>query len=307
MIYQRTKLHTGAKTDILSVVKRKIKRLTRPKLARTAIPFNWTTDTSLIQTRFAKLGNIPIKDQGQSDSCGGQAGSYWLGVVMALNGNTTYQEVSAKSVYAPIAYPGGGTTDTALQNEIANVGAMSEGMVPSYPSPGVAPTETFMTDKTWLTPENQIIMQKDSNWQVVTIENDINAIAEAIRDYGATIWHIDSDFYQYDNWVSAYPQPTPTAPDGHFMAQPLVCMYNGLQAIKSFQSWGQVGDNGFQYFTTATFIGSNNIVDIFTFVPKYVPHPTVPGQLIPNPAILTWQQRLVNYITAFWNVLMVNE
>ena len=304
MIYPKTKrLGTGAKNNPWSVLKRKTKRLVRPKLASAEKPFDWINDVQAIQTRFSNLGNVPVKDQGQSDSCPGQAGSYFLGVVIAYNNNTTYQEDSSKSVYSPIAYPGGGSTDTALQNQIANVGAMSESMVPSYPSPGVAPTEAFMTDKSWMTAENQIIMLKDAGWQEVTVANDVNSIAEAIRDYGATIWHIDSDFYQYDNWVSAYPQQTPTSNEGHFMCQPLVCMYNGLQAIKSFQSWGKsVGDQGYQYFTTATFIGSPQIVDIFTFVPKYVPHPTVPGQLIPNPAIITWQQRLINYITYLFSL-----
>lgn len=303
MIYQKTerKYGTGAKTDTLSVLKRKWKRLFRPKLASATAPFDWLNDTQKIQQRFSGLGTVPIKNQGQSFSCGGMAGSYWLGVVLALNNNSQYTEVSAKSIYSPIAYPGGGTTDTALQNEIGNVGALPESALPSYPSPGVAPTEQFMTDTSWETPPNTILMVKDAGFVEVTVNNDINSIAEAIRDYGATIWHIDSDFTQVENWLSPYPQQTQVNNDGHFMTQPLVEIYQGLQAIKSFQSWGLIGDNGYQYFTANTFIGSPQIVDIFTFVPKYVPHPTLPNQTIPNPQILTWQQRLVNYFLSLFS------
>lgn len=295
------KLHTGAKTDPLSRLKHKLRRLFRPKLGRAATPFNPTTDIPFIQNRFAKIGSVPIKNQGQSYSCGGQAGSYWLGVYFAITNGTTYEEESAKSIYAPIAYPGGGTTVGALEGQICNAGALTEAMLPSYRPSGTT-DEMWMTDKSWMTPENLIIALKEAGFVPVTIGNSIAEIAEAIRDHIGVIWQINSDFYQYQNWISEYPQRTATSPEGHFMFSALIVEYLNLLATKSFQSWGDmVGDKGYQYFTEQTFIGSPDIKDVFTFVPKYVPHPLNPGQMIPNPLIITWQQRLINYITELWN------
>lgn len=290
------KLRTGAKQNLKS----RIKKIFRPKLARAAKPFDWTLDLQLVQQRFAKLGNIPIKNQDQSDSCGGQAGSYWLGVSMALGANQNYSEVSAKSIYAPIAYPSGGTTDADLENQISNIGAIAESIIPSYRPDGTT-DEVWMTDKSWMTQPNIILAGKDANWVQVSVANDLNSIACAIRDYGATIWHINS-FFTAPNWTSPSPQRTTETFEGHFMCQPLVAIYQGNNAIKSFQSWGElVGDNGYQYFTERTFISAPDIKDIFTFVPKYVPHPVLPNQSIPNPAIITWQQRLVNWFGALFN------
>jgi hypothetical protein len=293
------KLHTGAKTDLLSTLKRKLKRAIRPKLARSTMPFNWQFDPITIQNRLNALGPIPIKNQFQSDSCGGQAGAYWLGIALAIKNGTKYQEVSAKSVYSPIAYPGGGTTDTALQNQIENKGALTEALVPSYTPQGTT-TEAWMTDTSWETPPNEILCAADAGWVEVTVENDLNAIAEAIRDHGATVWHIQGDFYD-QRWLTAtppLPPPNFSPLEGHFM-----CQHNvGANAIISLQSWGtDVGNNGTQTFTTNDFIGSPYLVDIFTFAPKYVPSPTVPGQLLPNPAILTWQQRLFDFFLSLFS------
>jgi len=288
----------GAKTDALSTLKRKWKRLFRPKLARSGVPFNWAVDPAVIQTRLTTLGPIKIKNQYQSDSCGGQAGSYFLGITEAIKNGTQYSEVSAKSIYAPIAYPGGGTTDTALQSQIMNKGALSEALVPSYTPQGTT-TEAWMTDTSFETPPNQIIALADAGWVEVTVDNNIDAIAEAIRDYGATMWHIQGNFYD-QRWLGIRPPlPGPgVSLGGHFM-----CQHNvGENTIISLQSWGAgVGQNGTQIFTDQDFIGSKYLVDIFTFAPKTVPHPTIPGQTTPNPAVLTWQVRLFNYFLSLFS------
>ncbi len=298
------KLQTGAKQGVVATIRRKIKRAFRPQLARAAKPFDWTLDPQVIQNRLNAIGPIPIKNQFQSDSCGGQAGSYWLGVVMAQGSNSKYSEVSAKSVYAPIAYPGGGTTDVDLQREIMNVGAVAENIVPSYRPDGTT-DEVWMTDKSWMTTENMIIALKDAGWIEVTVQNDINAIAEAERDYGAIIWHIQSMFNAYapENWLSSNPQLPPVNPtEGHLMCAHNAQLVNGVPTIIALQSWGSQVPNGVQNFTTQTYIGSPYLVDIFTFVPKTVPHPIIPGQTIPNPQVITWQQRLINYLVSFFGV-----
>ncbi len=296
------KIYTGGKTTLRSYVYRKVKRIFRSKLANAATPFNWTIDPGVIDARLASIGPIPIKNQFQSFSCGGQAGSYWLGIASAMSAKSTYQEISAKSIYSLIAYPGGGTTDVDLQKQIMNKGAIVESLVPSY-TPLGGTTEAWMTDTSWDTPVNAIVALKEAGWIEVTVDNNIDAIASAILNNYATIWHIQGNFYDDENWESATPVPDPTDDEGHFMCQARAFIRNNIKTIGALQSWGEdIGEQGWQFFNNSGYIGSKYLVDIFTFAPKYIPHPTVPGQQIPNPAILTWQQRLVNFFLALFSM-----
>lgn len=294
------KLYTGAKSGLLQVIKRKTKRIFRAKLASAPTPFDWTNDVTMIKNRLAAIGPIKIKNQFQSFSCGGQAGSYWIGIAEALKNGTQYQEVSAKSVYAPIAYPQGGTTDGALQRQISIAGALPEALVPSY-KPNGTTDDSWMTDTSWNTAPNQIIASADADWVEVTVDNNIEAIAEAIRDHYAVIWHINGNFYDVTNWLSEMPKPGATNPDGHFMCACDVD-YTKTETICALQSWGtSAGVNGIQKFDETTYIGNKNLVDIFTFAPKFVAHPTIPGEMVPNPLLLTWQKRLFNYFLSLFS------
>jgi hypothetical protein len=246
----------------------------------------------MIQQRYSTI-TVPIKNQFQSDSCGGQAASYFIGIANALTNKTPYVEVSAKSVYSPIVYPEGGTTVHALQNQVCNKGATKEIIVPSYHN-GTT-DEPWMTDTSWETPPNLILASANANWIAVTVPIDLDSIATAIRDNYATIWEIQG--VNNGTWLSDHPVPPVSNSGlwGHFMCQPSV----GMKEIISLQSWGvSVGDSCYQRFSD--YISSGYIVDCWTFVPKYVPHPILPNQQIPNPQVLTWQQRLVNYFLALF-------
>lgn len=291
---------TGARRGFIPSVKRRWNRLWRAKLARASSPFNWQADSASIDARLAKIGPIKIKDQFQSFSCGGQAAAYWLGIVWAVRNNQPYKEISAKSLYAPIAYSGGGTTDGALQNQIMNVGALEEAILPSY-RPDGSTDEIWMTDKSWMTEANMILEDKYDDWVKVTVDNTQEAIAEAIRDNIAVIWHIESHFDggAPELWLSNYPRYAGIADEGHFMCAHRAYLANNVvPTIQALQSFGLDVPNGVQNFDVNNYIGTPRIVDVFTFVPKYVPHPINPGQMIPNPAIISWQQRLFNYFRA---------
>jgi hypothetical protein len=80
-------------------IRRVMRKASREQLGATSVPFIWSQIT---------LPNIPIKNQGSS-SCGGQAGSYWIEIIDKMMSGQDIQ-FSAKSIYAPIAYPQGGTT-----------------------------------------------------------------------------------------------------------------------------------------------------------------------------------------------------
>jgi hypothetical protein len=225
----------------------------RPILASAGEPFDWTKGYSANIT-------IPIKDQGGSYSCGGQAGSYFLEIQRQLNGIT--ESLSAKSVYAPIAYPGGGTTVTALETQIGAHGANLESEVPS------SQLEVDMEDTTWETPQLLLGALTRAGYLPADIPRDINSIATAIRDYGAVIFEIRGQNGQIPGWTS----PTPTPPSKsnpnpfwqHFICGFRAGMVNGKKTITFLNSWGSdVGVGGLQYLTEE-YINSGHVIDCFT-------------------------------------------
>ena len=263
-----TKLKHGAiKRNPIHRWIRKLFRKKLHKLAGAPVPFDWTKGFD-VETA---TGTIERRNQGNSESCGGQAGAYFLTIQRALQG--IKEEISAKSIYAPIAYPTGGTTVTDLQKQICNAGANREIDVPSMQN-GNAPTEQFMTDKSWMTSAWIKDALTRSGYTPVSINHDLDSIACAIRDYGGVF--IELAAKNNGTWFSAYPKkPDVSVQDPsvwfHFMCGKAGIL-NGQKVIGAFQSWGaSVGDNGVQYFTD-DYITSQYFLDVFTFVktPKYL-------------------------------------
>lgn len=200
------------------------------KIGKSAVPFNWSvgyspTDASL------------TKDQGQSDSCGGQAGSY-------LNERLKGGEQSAKSIYSLIWYKGGGTTTRDILNTIVKRGVTSETSVPSQPA-----TESNLEDKSWqsIALLDEATTRKGLSYAF--INTDIESIAQSIRDIGGCILLIQGQ--NNGSWLS--PTPVPPANNtnlwAHFLFAGKAFMKDGKKVIAVHNSWGDIGDNGWQYLT----------------------------------------------------------
>jgi len=256
------KNESDIKTGVVrkGTVSRVIRKASREQLGATSIPFIWSQIT---------LPNIPIKNQGSSSSCGGQAGSYWIELVdKAMAGNDI--QFSAKSIYSPIAYPQGGTTVQALQNQVANHGANFESDVPSYYVTG-GTDEYFMTLKNWRTPSLTYKALRDAGRVAINVPIDMESIAQAIRDYGGVILEIAG--YNNGTWLS----PIPNSPIKgqtplwyHFICGTSAGYYSGQKVIVIANSWGNtVGSGGFQYLTE-DYINSGYVIDCFTFRPKSI-------------------------------------
>lgn len=225
-------------------LKIKLRRVLRPKFGGAITPYDWTKVLDCEQILGRKLN---IKNQNGSESCGGQAKSRWLEIVGKL------PEQSAKSIYSKIFIQGGGAYLTDLEKDL---GYTSEALVPSYEN-GNPPSETFMEDVSWNTPLST------SGWHSVTVNIDRDSIANAVRDTGAVIFLIEGS--NNGTWLSPRPQPPKKGEITwfHFMCS------KGTTANKEiamYQSWGNVGDNGVQYF--GDYIDSGYLHDVFTFVPN---------------------------------------
>lgn len=251
--------------------RRKLKKLFRKKVAR-GLSFDWSKGYDVRDT----VGPIAIKNQGENYSCGGQAGSYFLEIQRKLQG---IQEgpISAKSIYAPINYPGGGTTVSDLINQIGAHGGNREGSVPSYDAYGNPMTEAMISEKSWITDTTRTDAITRAGYVPYDVGTNIDDVAAAIQAYGALVWEIRGQ--NNGTWLSPYPKP-PTKNNSnvlfnHFMCAVGAKMVNGIKTITTLESMGvEVGESGIQYFQEDYF-NSKCIVECTTFIydTKLVPDP----------------------------------
>ncbi len=243
-------------------IRRTLRRASRAQLGRAGIPFDWT--------KTIPIPKVKIKDQQTSSSCGGQAGGYFDGVINKRLSNQDI-EFSAKSIYAPIAYPQGGTTVYALEQQMATKGVNFESDVPSYQFAGFT-NEAWMTNKAYLTPDIAYKALRDAHRVPMSVHIDIESMAQAIRDYGAIIIEVNGKNGEIPGWLSPIPHfPTNSNPNplwAHFVCGAGVSIVNGKKQIDFYNSWGEVvGDKGVQHFTEE-YINSGYIIDCFTLYPR---------------------------------------
>lgn len=246
-------------------IHRFIRRLNQKNLSR-GLSVDWSKGS---QYRPLLTGKLPIKDQGQNSSCGGQAGSYFLQIQEIIRG-ISEGELSAKSVYAPIAYPGGGTTIPSLMTQIGAHGANLEVAVPSYDMYRNPLNDAMMSDVSWRTPATDADAVKRAGYMPYDIDNNIESVASAINADGAVIWEIALQDGHVPGWRSATPQPpsknNPNPIDHHFMcAYDFMIDASGNKIIIALQSEGPSwGVNGIQFFTQPYF--DSGYIDAFTFI-----------------------------------------
>jgi len=194
--------------------------------------------------------SIPVKNQFGSYSCVGQANSYFWAVLLGLF-RKQYKEISAKSIYALIAL--GNNLGAYLRDgakTIADVGALWEHLLRSYKPDGTT-DEAHMTDKSWFNDDIKDIMAltKAHDYYRVTSWT-IDGFAKAIRDgYGMVAGVVGTN---NGTWTGAFPQPPLlTTPQnqlwGHALYFGKFRIRNGKKEIGCLNSWGNVGESGWQW------------------------------------------------------------
>lgn len=221
--------------------------------------FDWNAGFD-IETKLPTL--IPVKDQGQSFSCGGQAWSYLATVLEAL-ATGSLEERSAKYVYAQTYQQGGGSTGRDNANIFGNQGVARETFTPSYQN-SQPPTEAFITRGGDITAEARTNALLDRSFPYAQVTGGINETAKAIRDFYGVILGIDGQ----DNgtWLSAFPQPPQTTVWRHWVYAGRAKMINGQKYIGILNSWGvSTGDRGWQWLSE-DFFTSGHVWSQYTHV-----------------------------------------
>lgn len=226
------------------------------KIARTSQPFNWELGYD-VEEDVGYDGKV--KNQGTSDSCGGQAASYYAAIIRILYGQTT-QECSAKYIYSQLFYPQGGTTLRDLLNFLVKYGAAEEKFVSSYEN-GHPPSEAFMRDKS----KNYLgyasaSLCKPTGYAFVS--TDIDSCAQAIRDNHGAILQVTGQ--NNSTWLGLFPIPPGNKVGNwsHFVLGKKAKLINGKKYIGIRNSWGEdCGDQGLQWIGEEYFT-SGNVTDI---------------------------------------------
>ena len=205
-----------------------------------AIPFNWSLGYDI---------NMPIslKDQNGSGSCGGQAMAYYGEVLEGVATKTT-EERSAKFIYAQTFVPPMGSRLRDNCEIAVKQGWATESVLSSYEN-GNPPSEAFMERKEDITDAVRANATQSRALSYALVDNkDIDAVAQAIaNNYGAIILIRGEN---NGTWLSTYPDVTTGIGQwGHFLYCCGAKKINGKKYIKVKNSWGNIGDNGYQYIS----------------------------------------------------------
>ena len=237
-------------------VKKSLKQHRARKYAGFASPpFDWTQP--LIRN-YAQ----PIKNQFGAGMCGGELLSQLIAIYRTVLLGLPYQELSEISVYSRYCIKTGGMylSDLIL---CANFGGAT--LFQNVPTP-TGCTEQQAQTTAWESPTFLQDCNSRTVLDVISVNRNIDSIAQAIRDYGAVGFLLGGS--NNGTWSSEYPRPPLPGqnPDWfHFMAStPNIPLITAMKEIPVYQSWGTaVGVNGIQKFTE-DYINSGFIFDCFT-------------------------------------------
>lgn len=213
-------------------------------------PFNWDEGYDIETTLHVKL---PVKDQGQSFSCGGQAWSTYAGVLEA-SATDSLEERSAKFFYAQTYQSGGGSTGRDNANVFIKDGSCREVVLPSYLSGHMLPTEVFITRGQDINELAREDAKSDKGFSYAQTGTNIDSIAQAMRDNTGIVMGLDGQ--NNGTWTSAFPKIPTQVEWRHWVYAGKAKKINGIKHIGFLNSWGtEVGEDGWQwipekYFTT---------------------------------------------------------
>lgn len=221
-------------------------------VAAGSAPFDWSKGFDVEEVLSAKLKipgfKIPWKDQNGSFSCGGQAWSYFMQVIEAI-ATGTFEERSSKYIYAQtFVPPGGGSSGRTNSDLCVDQGDCRETVLSSYEN-GQPPSEEFMRRAIDITPEARVDAKKARALLFSIVENNIDALAQAIRDNNGVVIGISGS--NNGTWWTV--SPTPPSPGsvewGHWLYLGKAKLVNGEKKVGALNSWGEkVGEKGWQWF-----------------------------------------------------------
>ena len=228
-------------------------------------PFDWTKP-------LIRNYSQPIKNQYGAGMCGGEEGSQHLQIYRTVILGFPFQELSEISIYSPRCIKGTGGMYLSDLIDCLRFGGAT--LFSEVPTPNNC-TEAQAENTGW---ETDTLLRECASrtvLDVLSVNRNIDSIAQAIRDFGAVGFLLGGS--NNGTWGSEYPQPPmagQTPAWFHFMCSdtqiPACSPMSAVpKQIPMNQSWGaSVGNNGKQIFDE-NFINSGFIYDCFA-VTKHI-------------------------------------
>ncbi len=256
-------------------------------LGMAPVPFDWNAGYDIEQ----RLG-FPIlpEDQGISSACS-LNGKRTKEVPLALKAKT-FLRLSGHDLYDHIFYPTGGSTMRDIAKWLVQVGIREESVVTSYMN-GMPPTEAFMRDRSL---SNAATSPLYKGFGYAFPKTDIETIACATRDNGVCLIQITG----YDNlsWRTTFPQTRIAgAAWSHFITVGKLKLINGKRFVGILNSWGNVGEAGWQWLSEDFFNGLVTNAMVIFDQDEYNYQPTIVQTVAP-----TWLQKAINFFLNYFTV-----
>jgi len=231
-----------------------------------AEPFEWKTGFDIEE----KIGyKLVTKDQGRSFSCGGTAWAYY-GEVLETLVTKDYEPRSARWIYSHTFAPGGGSHGKDNCDHCIKKGWALEKLVTSYDN-GQSPSEAFMTRRPIIT--SAIIEDTEINKALsyLQVTSNIDTFAHAIKENNGLVLAV----YGQDNgsWLSEFPTAPTERVWAHWIYAGRAKMIDGKKYIGVKNSWGNVGNDGWQWIGEDYF-NTNNVWYGWTLAWDYKPAKT---------------------------------
>lgn len=219
------------------------------------------------------VGKLPVKDQGDSSSCGGQSFASYGNVLSELyDGTGKLEDHSAKFIYAQAFAPGGGSAGRNCANIVINQGWARESVLSSEP-----PTEANLTRINDITAKVRRDAMDDKAVSYAAVDPDIETVAQAIRNNSGCVIGISGS--NNGSWSSPFPNPPKSGATiwRHWVYAGKAKIINGRKFVGILNSWGiEVGEFGWQWISEdyfSTTIGTENAVwAAWTLVFNPTPH-----------------------------------
>lgn len=242
-------------------------------------PFDWNKGWD-INAEVGRTINqpdftLPVKNQYDSYSCGGQAWSTYGGALEAIF-TGTFEERSAKFIYAQTHVAGGGSGGRDNSALVIRQGWGKENMTRSY-EPSGSVSEGFMERAIDITDAARQDAKLARALSYASSGTDIDSIAQAAEANHGVIIGINGA--NNGTWHSTIPM-APIAGQNlwqHWAYVGKAGMMGGKKAVAIFNSWGVfVGDKGWQWITEDYFKGleGTTVWDSWTQIYNNNPVPT---------------------------------
>jgi hypothetical protein len=209
------------------------------------VKLDWDNDYKEIK----EIYKFPTKNQMGSSSCVGQTCAHYKEAVEYYLKRCEVEK-SAKSIYSQIALPNGGAYFRDGMKKITGYGINTEYEVKSYKFDGTT-DEIFMTDKSWMNDIMTNRAKRFANQSYYSIRtHDIDVFAKAIKIGKGCVMGVIGN--NNGTWHSKFPKPpTLSTPQNqywyHAVAGANYVRINGKKYIIIKNSWGNIGENGYQW------------------------------------------------------------